>query len=126
MIEWFTWLQVAVAAAAGALCLVLGLIGRKPGDVAVAAVALVELLLLVQLVVALVAPLAGNAPQGDVVEFWAYLVTALIIPVAAVFWGLIERTKWSTVILGVAALSIAVMVVRMQQIWAGQPPFLGA
>jgi hypothetical protein len=35
-----------------------------------------------------------------------------------VFWALIERTRWSTVVLGVAGFAIAVMVVRMAQIWA--------
>jgi hypothetical protein len=37
-----------------------------------------------------------------------------------VFWALIDRTKWSTVILGVACLAIAVMVFRMNEIWLYQ------
>ena len=51
-------------------------------------------------------------------QFYVYLISALLIPPLAVFWALIERTRWSTVVLGVAAFAIAVMVVRMQQIWA--------
>jgi hypothetical protein len=32
-------------------------------------------------------------------------------------WALVDRSKWSTVILGVASLAVAVMVYRMTQIW---------
>ena len=117
MIDWFTALQVGVAVAAGLLCLVLGMIGRRPSDVTVGATAIVELLLIVQLAVAIVSPLVGNRPTGSLPEFYIYLVSALILPLAAGFWALIERSRWSTVILGVVCLAIAVMVYRMHQIW---------
>lgn len=117
MIEWFTWLQVVIALIAGLLCVALGLAGRKPNDVTVGALALVELLLIAQVIVAIVAPFVGNRPTGSAIEFWVYLVSAVIVPAAATLWGLVERTRWSTVILGIAALVIAVMVYRMSQIW---------
>jgi hypothetical protein len=53
------------------------------------------------------------------VEFFAYLIVALLIPLGAAFWALIERTRWSTVVIGVGALTVAVMLVRMNQIWTG-------
>ena len=31
-----------------------------------------------------------------------------------------ERSRWSSVVLGIAAISIAIMIYRMQQIWAIQ------
>ena len=117
MIDWFTTLQVGVAVAAGLLCLVLGMIGRRPSDVTVGATAIVELLLIVQLAVAIVSPVVGNRPSGSLPEFYIYLVSALLLPLAAGFWALIERSRWSTVILGVVCLAIAVMVYRMHQIW---------
>ncbi len=120
MIEWFTWLQVGVAVAAGLLCLVLGLAGRVPSDLTLGALALVELLLVVQLVVAIAAPTFGNEATGSVLEFYVYLVGALLLPPAAAFWALLERNRWSTVVLGVAALAVAVMVYRMFQIWTVQ------
>ena len=120
MIEWFAWVQVGVAVVAGVLCLALGFAGRVPSDLTNGALVLVELLLLVQLVVALLAPLFGNEPTGSVLEFYTYLVGALLLPPAAVFWALLERSRGSTVVLGVAALSVAVMVYRMLQIWTVQ------
>jgi hypothetical protein len=120
MIEVFTWIQVAVAVAAGLLCLVLGLAGKSPNDLTLGSVVLVEVLLLGQLVVALIAPATGNTPSGSVLEFYVYLVSAILIPPAAAVWALVERGRWSTVILGVAAFAVAVMVYRMEQIWMYQ------
>lgn len=121
MIEWFTWTQVAIAVVAGLLCLVLGFAGRKPSDLTLGSLAVVELLLIAQLVVAIVAPFTGNEAVGSVLEFYTYLVSAILLPIAAGFWALIDRSRWSTVILGVVALAIAVMVYRMQQIWTTLP-----
>jgi hypothetical protein len=120
MILWFTYVQIAVAVAAGLFCFVAGLAGRRPSDWTVGSLALVELLLIVQIVVAIVAPFAGNRPTGSLLEFWVYLVSAALLPPAAVVWALLERSRWSTVIMGVAALAIAVMLWRMQVIWTVQ------
>ena len=120
MILWFTYVQVVAAVAAGLLCLVLGLAGRRPSDLSVGSLALVEVLLVAQIVIALTAPFAGNPPTGSLLEFWVYLVSAALIPPAAVAWALLERSRWSTVIMGVAALAVAVMVWRMQVIWTIQ------
>jgi hypothetical protein len=120
LIEWYAVLEVAIAAAAGVLCVVLGLFGTKPGDLSMGAAALVEVLLVGQLGIAIVAPFAGNPPTGNVVEFYIYLIVALLLPLLAGFWALVERDRWSTVVLGVACLTIAVMVVRMNIIWIVQ------
>lgn len=117
MIEWFTTVQIVVAVAAGVLALALGLAGRVPNDYTLGGLALVELLLVAQIVVAIAAPAFGNVPTGDGLEFWVYLVSAALIPPLAALWALVTRDRWSTVILGVAALAIAVMVWRMNQIW---------
>jgi len=120
MIEWFTYLQIAVAVIAGLLAIVRGLAGKTPSDLVLGALGVVELLLIVQLVISIVAPLTGNVASGSVLEFYVYLISAMLLPIAAGFWALIERSRWSTVILGVAALSVAVMLYRMLQIWTVQ------
>jgi hypothetical protein len=117
VIEWFTWAQIAVAVVAGLLAVALGLFGRTPNDLTMGATALVTVLLVVQIVVSLLAPAFGNTATGSALEFWVYLVTALIIPPLAIVWGLVDRTRWSTAILGVACLAVAVMLYRMYQIW---------
>lgn len=121
MILGFSIALVAIATVAGLFAVVMGGVARKgPSDLTLGALALVELLLIAQIVIAIVAPTVGNSPTGNPLEFWVYLVTAAIIPPLAGVWALVERTRWSTVVLGVAALAVAVMVYRMHQIWTVQ------
>ncbi len=120
MLDWLYAAQLWIALAIGVITLVLGLIGRVPSDWTVGGQAVIELGLLVQLVVSIVLVANGQHAVNDTAEFFAYLITALIIPLGAVFWALIDRkSKWSTVVLGVSGLTIAVMLVRMHQIWTG-------
>ncbi|ARJ05571.1 hypothetical protein GCM10010988_06680 [Cnuibacter physcomitrellae] len=120
MVVWFSIAQVLIAVAAGILCVVLGLLRRVPSDLTMGALALVELLLIVQLVVTFIAPAVGNPPSGDPLEFYVYLVSAILLPIAGGFWALVERSRWSTVVIGAVCLAIAVMVWRMNQIWLVQ------
>ena len=120
MIAGFTAVEIAVAIVAGVLAVVLGLAGRRPSDLSLAGPALVEVLLIAQLVVAVIAPGVGNGPTGNPVEFFAYLLSALVIPPAAIVWALMERTRWAVVVVGIACLAVAVMLVRMQIIWTVQ------
>ena len=117
MIEWFTTVTVVVAIVAGLAAVIIGLAGRPPADLTNGAIVVVEVLLVVQLVISLVSPLFGNYPTGSGLEFWVYFITAILIPPLAILWGLLERNRWSTVVLGVASLAVAVMVYRMYQIW---------
>jgi len=117
MIQWLEYVQIAVAVAAGLFCLIAGFAGRTPSDYTLGATVLVLVLLLAQVVIGIISPLAGNPPTGDLLEFWIYLVSAVLIPPAAVGWALVDRGRWSTAILGVACLAVAVMLYRMGQIW---------
>ncbi|BDS50166.1 hypothetical protein [Rhodoluna lacicola] len=119
MIAWLYSAQLFLATAVGLMTIVMGLAQRKPSGISIGAIALVQVGLLVQLVASIVLVISGERAKQDTVEFFAYLIVALIIPVAAAFWALIERSRWSTVVLGVGALTVAVMLVRMSQIWTG-------
>ena len=119
MIAWLYSTQLFLATAVGLMTIVMGLAKRKPSGISIGAIALVQVGLLVQLVASIVLVISGERAKQDTVEFFAYLIVALMIPVAAAFWALIERSRWSTVVLGVGALTVAVMLVRMSQIWTG-------
>jgi hypothetical protein len=120
MIEWFAWVQVGLSLIVAVLSLIT--FGRKlgPNDLTLGGTLLVALLLVVQIVVSIIAPFAGNEPTGDLLEFWLYLITALILPIGAAFWALTDRSRWSNLILAVVAFSVAVMVYRMLYIWTVQ------
>lgn len=117
MIEWLVWLNVSLAILVGVFCIVMGLRKSEPNDYTLGATLLIELFLIAQLVVALVAPAVGNPATGDVLEFYAYMLTAIIMLPLAGFWALTDRSHWSNVVLGVANLAVAVMLIRMLDIW---------
>lgn len=82
------------------------------------AAGVVEALLLVQVVVGVVAVAGGDGP-ADGATFWGYLVTTLfVLPVAAA-WAFAERTRWSSVVLLVSALTVVFLQFRLVQVWAG-------
>ncbi len=78
-------------------------------------VAATEVLLIVGGVGALFA--GGN--QGDPILFWSYYVTTLIIAPAAVIWGIGDKTRWGTGVVSIAMLTVAVLSIRLMQIWQG-------
>ncbi|MFT4235118.1 MAG: hypothetical protein QM607_08995 [Microbacterium sp.] len=117
MILGFTIVEVAVASVAGLLCVILGLAKRPPSDLSVGATLLVELLLIAQIVVSIVAPFVGNSPSGDLLEFWAYLISAALLPAGGIVWAFVDRTRWSVVVMGVLCLAVAFMTYRMHVIW---------
>lgn len=119
MNDWLTTAQVIIGLLAALLLISLGMLKRKPSRVSLTAIALVELGLVVQTVVSIAAVVSGERAKTDTVEFFAYLFVALIVPIAAGFWAIVERTRWSTLVLAAAALTVVVMIFRMQQIWLG-------
>ena len=78
--------------------------------------AVVEGLLLVQVVVAAVLLWTGdhNIAVG---EFWGYLSTVLVILPFAAAWAFAERTRWSSVVMVVAAVTVVFLEWRLMQIW---------
>lgn len=117
MIEWLTNIQLVVAAAAGVINLLLGLIGKLPSDFKLALVGLVELGLLAQLIATIVLLAQGESPAQNVFEFFGYLLVAMLLPIGGAFWAIVERNRYSTIVLGLVPLVICVMLYRMTQLW---------
>lgn len=122
MLEWFFLAQSWFALGAGLLLVFMGLLGRIPSGFSISLVAISELALVIQLSVSIVLVVMGQQAKIDTWEFFGYLLVALMIPAGGAFWALLERGKWSTVVMGAALLTLAVMLVRMYQIWTGINP----
>lgn len=122
MIEIFYLVLAWYSAAVGLVLLGAGLLGAKPGPISIMATAGIEMGLVVQLIISSALVISGQRAAVDTVEFFGYLIVALLIPVAAGFWGLSERNKYSMMVLGAAGLTVAVMLYRMQQLWTGVNP----
>jgi hypothetical protein len=100
------------------LCIGSALLRRAPGNLQVGAAAAVELLLVVQLLGAVVQLIRGERP-AEFATFLTYLVVSLLVLPVAVLWAASERNRWSSAVLGVAGLVVVVLVLRLQQVWAG-------
>lgn len=119
MIEGLAFWFMAITAAIGAVHVLLGLFGLKLKTASIFATAVVELVVVAQLVVTILVLAGGTAPKGALVEFFGYLLVALLVPVAGVFFAFLEKSKNATIILGIAGLTISIMLLRMLTIWNG-------
>ncbi|WP_330295491.1 hypothetical protein [Streptomyces sp. NBC_00503] len=79
--------------------------------------AVVSVLVLGQLVVGLVQLARGEKPEQGTVLFVAYLVGAFATIPAAGMLSLTERTKWGSVTVAAGAVVLAVLEVRLYDIW---------
>jgi hypothetical protein len=111
---------LTLAAVAGAVwSFVLLLLKRPVGLVVLLGfLGVVELGLLVQAVLGLVA-LAGDHRHIESVTFVCYLIGSLLILPAAAWWARTEKSRWGVGVLLVACLVVPVMILRMNQVWAG-------
>ncbi len=123
MVEWLFYLVLFQTTAIGAVLVLLGLFGVKPIGYLVLVFATIEASLLIQLAVSVGIVVAGSQAALSTIEYFGYLLVALLVPLAGAAWALMERTRWSTVILGATALTVSVMLLRMWQIWYGSYPF---
>ncbi|WP_157930812.1 hypothetical protein [Glycomyces xiaoerkulensis] len=115
MIEW-----LYLSAQAAALALAVWFFAdtarsRRVGIANVVGVGVLEAVLLAQLIAALVL-VPGAGGEGKAL-FFSYLVTALLVPVAALFWGSIDRSRWGIGTVAASCLVVAALMLRVHQIW---------
>lgn len=113
---------VIVAAIAGVLAVWAGIEAARDRPVTgpqVPAIAVVECALVVQTALTAVWMVQGRG-KAEPALLWGYLVTELVLLPAAFGWAFLERSRWSSVVLAVAAVVVVVLQVRVWQIWQGQ------
>ncbi|GGK07722.1 hypothetical protein GCM10011583_44380 [Streptomyces camponoticapitis] len=81
--------------------------------------AVVTVLALVQLVVGIVQLARGEEPADGSVIFVSYLIGAFAAVPAAGFLSLAERTRWGSATVSAGAVVLAVLEVRLYDIWGG-------
>jgi hypothetical protein len=107
---------VATAAVAGIWGVVTAVADRAPGKAQLIYAGLVELVTLVQSLVAFVELVGGFRPVETATTI-GYLVGIVVLVPLAWFWANTERTRWSGVVLAVAALSVLAMTLRLLSLW---------
>lgn len=118
MLDVVAYVVIAASLAYAAWCMYAVVRKQIPREPHVIGAGVVELLLVVQLVVAL-GMLAVEGAPDQLGVFIAYLVVSLLVLPLGLFWALAEKSRWGNAVLMVAALSVPVIVVRLQQLWDG-------
>jgi len=103
---------LALAAYAG----ILTARNKRMGGSLLAALCVLEILLRV-LVGMIVAKLAEGGRPASLPTLIGYLIATPLVPLAAGFWGAMERSRWGPAVVAVAGLVAAVLMVRLHEIW---------
>ncbi|GGZ08079.1 hypothetical protein [Streptomyces poonensis] len=79
----------------------------------------VSLLAAVQLVIGIVQLARGEDPEQGTVLFVSYLLGSFACVPVAGFMSLAERTRWGSVTVAAGGVVLAVLQVRLYDIWGG-------
>lgn len=116
-----TVLVVAIYVVAG-LTALLGLYGTLrdlPADlVLLGGCALVLLLWAAESIVLAVRDATGGVVP-DAITLYGYLATGIALPVAGIWLGIGERSRWGSAAIAVIAVTMLVLQLRLPQIWPG-------
>jgi hypothetical protein len=96
--------------------LVMTALNRRMGGGLLIALGILEILLLVQVGI-IVAKLASGQHPAGLPTLIGYLIAAPLVPVAAAFWGAMERSRWGPAVIAAAGFVAAVLMVRLHQVW---------
>lgn len=101
------------------VCWTMTAVRDHPADSSIISLAAIELYLLAYAVYAGIRQLGGASVAGEVWEFWGYILTALLLPVGVFIWAMIDKTRWSNLVMSFVGLVVFVMVYRLEEIWWG-------
>jgi hypothetical protein len=97
----------------------IGAAANRPRGVALLTSGLVLEALLVGFVIGGLVQMAASDRDFARAEFVMYLAGALAIPPAAFVWAWGEKSRAGTAVIALAFLITPVMILRVQQVWAG-------
>jgi hypothetical protein len=110
-----TTIIIAGLALAG-YALLMTALNRRMGTGLLVALGVLEILLFV-LIGIIVARIVGGGRPASLATLIGYLIAMPLVPVAAGFWGALERSRWGPAVIAVAGLVAAVLMVRLHEIW---------
>ncbi len=113
---WF-WITCLLGGLSFVICLGQFIRGRAPDDYSQGSVIVLQGWLFIYCVGSIIMQLLTPGPSGDWLEYYGYLLTAMIIPAGAFTWSLSERSRWSTLVLAAVGPVLIIMVQRMYMLW---------
>lgn len=109
----------AICALSTLTCWVMTAVRSHPADSSIISLALIELYLIVYAVYAGIRQWMGQAVVGEAWEFWGYIITVLVLPIGVFIYAVIDKTRWSNLVMSFVGLVVFVMVYRLEEIWWG-------
>ena len=97
---------------------VLAALGKLPNVALLAGAALLELMLLI-FVIGGIVQMVQTDHSFSKLEFLAYLLGCLVIPPLGIAWSWGEKSRSGMVVIAIAFLIMPIMILRVQQVWAG-------
>ena len=116
MIEPLAYVVIALALVALGWGVLTALLDKPPGKAQLLFAAAVELVVLVQSVLGLVGLATGFRP-AELATTIGYLIGIVVLVPFAWFWANSERTRFSGLVLAVAAAAVAAMTFRLVVLW---------
>ncbi len=116
MITGLAYAVVALAGVATIWGLVTAAANKPPGKAQLLFAAGLELFVVVQTVIALVRLAGGFRPVETATTIGYLIGVAVLVPIAW-FWANSERTRFSGVVLAVAAFAVLAMTLRLLVLW---------
>jgi hypothetical protein len=118
MFEWSFAASEFALLSLTALNLVLALL-RRFQAAGLGSMVLAEIVMLLNLILAGLVVAGGEGARTSTLEYFFYGVCALLVPLAAVAWTLVQRASAGLYVYSIASFTLFVMVFRMHQIWFG-------
>jgi len=123
MIEFWFWFQLWTYLAIGVISLIMTAFSKVLHSVTLIAQMAVVAGLVLQALLSTILAILGQRAATSTLEFFGYLIVALMVSVGAIIWSLMDRkNRWSNTVLALSAFTVAVMIIRMQQLWTGVSP----
>ena len=116
MITALAYAVVALALVSLGWGLVSAVLDKPPGKAQLLYAAGLELVVVVQSAIGLVL-VAGGFRPAELATTTGYLIGIVLLVPFAWFWANVERTRFSGVVLAVAAAAVAAMTVRLLVLW---------
>lgn len=116
MIVVLAYVVIAVALVSMIWGLITAIADKPPGKAQLLFAAGVEVVVLAQSVIAAVGLIMGFRP-AELATTIGYLVGIVVLIPLAWFWANVERTRFSGVVLAVAAAAVAAMTLRLLVLW---------
>ena len=116
MITVLAYVVIALALVSLAWGIVTAVANKPPGKAQLIYAAGVEAAVLVQSVIAAIRIIGGFRP-AELATTIGYLIGIVVLIPLAWFWANVERTRFSGVVLAVAAAAVAAMTLRLLVLW---------